>query len=116
VTALAASEPRPDLERRGGELVVTSSRDLRQDDRSHLVGLVSVMQRELEEFIYTGYNRTSLWAADDPYASSSSEVHEPLIAQDMQSSYDGVLVYAQDVGEIHSRWHPFTRSDLSIRD
>jgi hypothetical protein len=87
---------------------------LRLDYRNYLVAAVTLLPGEVQEFADAYEHGTLLRSSDHSHTATSGEIQQTFIAQDVQRSYDRVLIHAQYVGQVNSWREAFTRGSLTV--
>lgn len=95
---------------------IESSNEALIDHRGDLLASQSLRAGEGNQFVDLRPEGTAVDGPHDADASTSRELHQTLIAQDVQSLDDRVLVHAQFRGEVNNGRKAFTRVNLALRD
>ena len=87
------------------------------DDLSELIAPVPMMSSEVDKFTSPFEYRIAIGCTPaDRDAATLTKLNEPLVSQRSQRSKHGVVVDAQDRGEVARCWETLARFGLSITD
>ncbi len=84
------------------------------DHLGHFVRRISVMLCIRDEVLDLAQHLALLWCADDSDSSTTSKLQEPFVTKYVHRPQRGVLVHAENCGDVFDQRQPITGSSLAL--